>query len=245
MISIETPHPGLTIREVLGGSPRDLDDMITVHLELFPQFESYVPYMHERAKQPPDAEPGFVEHWWLARIDDEPAGVRYFKYVPRRNCGLSLGIAIRKKFRRLTFGEHYGRFSKLLTLASLEQLRADALAAGDPIPIGIVAEMEGYLHKRYAEYDFIEFSIDYNEPSSTPDASEARGETPDYDNLSFRWIQLGLFKLADTSFDPYNLEMLDNMVLAFLVDHYGLPEDHWAVQRALDSIREMPEVRES
>jgi hypothetical protein len=245
MISINTPHPGLTVHEVLGGSERDLEDMIEVHLELFAKFASYVPFMRERAQHPPEADPPFVEHWWLARIDGEAAGVRYFKYVPKRHCGLSLGIAIRKKFRPLTFGDHYGRFSKMLILASLEQVRADAEATGQPVPVGIVAEMENYLHQRYAQYDFIEYLINYNEPSSTPEATEARGENPGEEDLSFRSIQLGLFKLEDTRFDPFHVDVVDNMVLAFLVDHYGLPNDHWAVRRALESIRQMPGIQGS
>ncbi len=241
MIKIDTPHPGLSVHEVLGGSKRDLDDLLAVHRELFAKFSSYIPYMIERAKDPPDADPCFVEHWWLARIDGEPAGIRYFKYVPARQCGLSLGIAVLKLYRHLTFGR-YGRFSKLLTLTSLEQLQADAAAAGQPVPVGIVAEVENYLLPRYDEYDFIRLPIDYNEPSSTPEANAARGEAEDH--LSFRPIQLGVFMLADTSFDPFNRQMLRQLVLAFLVDHYGLPDDHPVVCRALESIQNMPEAKD-
>ncbi len=241
MIKIDTPHPGLSVHEVLGGSKRDLDDLLAVHRELFAKFSSYIPYMIERAKDPPDADPCFVEHWWLARIDGEPAGIRYFKYVPARHCGLSLGIAVLKPYRHLTFGR-YGRFSKLLTLTSLEQLQADAAAAGQPVPVGIVAEVENYLLPRYDEYDFIRLPIDYNEPSSTPEANAARGEAEDH--LSFRPIQLGVFMLADTSFDPFNRQMLRHMVLAFLADHYSLPDDHPVVCRALESIQNMPEAKD-
>jgi hypothetical protein len=242
MIKIDTPHPGLSVHEVLGGSARDLEDLLAVHRELFAKFSSYIPYMVERAKDPPDADPHFVEHWWLARIDGEPAGIRYFKYAPARHCGLSLGIAVLKPYRHITFGR-YGRFSKLLTLTSLEQLQADAAAAGQPVPVGIVAEVEDYLLPRYDEYDFIRLPIDYNEPSTTPEASAARGEETG-DNLSFRPIQLGVFKLADTQFDPFNRQVLRDMVLAFLVDHYSLPDDHPMVRRALESIQNMPEAKD-
>jgi hypothetical protein len=33
-------------------------------------------------------------------------------------------------------------------------------------------------------------------------------------------------------------------VLAFLVDHYGLPDDHPVVRRALVSIQNMPEAKD-
>jgi len=243
MIQIETSYPGLTVHEVLGGSEHDLNDLVSVHQELFPKFAHYVPFMFERAKAPPDADPRFVEHWWLARIDGAPAGIRYFKYVPARNCALSLGIAILKPFRHLTFGS-YGRFSRLLTLTSLEQVQADAKAMGRPVPVGIVAEAESYLLSRYDEYNFIRLPVDYQEPSSTPEAREARHAASDQ-ALTFRPIQLGLFKLEDTSFDPQNHRVLRDMVLAFLVDHYGLAEEHPLVSRALQSIETMQEAKDA
>ncbi|NDJ76203.1 MAG: hypothetical protein GYB65_08080 [Chloroflexi bacterium] len=244
MIAIETPHPGLVVSEVLGGSTRDIEDMIAVHLELFGKFEAYVPYMRERALQPPNADPGCIYHWWLARIADEPAAVRYFKYIPARHVGLSLGVAVRKKFRPLTFGEQYGRFSNMMILTSLKQVQADAEAMGNPVPLGIAAEVEEYLRPRYAEYNFIEYAVDYQEPSSTPDATAASGEGEQDEQLSFRPIQIGLFKLENTAFDPYSRETQENIVKAFLIDHYELPVEHWAVQQALRSIQDWPEAGE-
>lgn len=243
MITIETTHPGLTVHEVLGGTEQDLEDLLMIHRELFPKFSSYIPFMYERAQEPPDTDPRFIEHWWLARIDGEPAGIRYFKYVPRRHCGLSLGIAILKPFRHLTFGDHYGRFSRMLTLTSLEQLEADARSMDQPVPVGIFAEVEAYLLPRYDEFDFIRLPIDYQEPSSTPEASEARGDSTD-ETLSFRSIAVGVFKLANTQFDPFNRSVMKDMTLAFLIDHYGLPDDHPVVQRALESIDTMPEAKD-
>ncbi len=244
MIRIETPEPGLSVCEVLGGRVADLQDLLKVHQELFPKFASYIPFMLERANDPPGADPRFVEHWWLARIDGQPAGIRYFKYVPARHCALSLGIGVLKPYRHLTFG-HYGRFSKLLTLTSLEQVRADADAAGQPVPVGIVAEVEAYLLPRYDEYNFMRLPIDYQEPSSTPEASDARGEPSGPDQLTFRSIQLGLFKLDDTRFDPFSLPVLQDMVLAFLVDHYSLPAEHPVVQRALKSLEAMQAAKDN
>ncbi len=238
MIPLPIPDARLTIHEVLGGSLHDLEDLLEVHRELFPRLGHYHPYMRQRAQQPPDADPRWVEHWWLARIEGQAAAIRYFKYVPARQCGLSLGIGVRKPYRTLTFGR-YGRFSELLTRTSLEQVEADAQAKGQPVPVGIVAEVEDYLLKRYDEYGFVQLPVDYLEPSSTPEAMAAEGQ-PEAQAVEFRQIALGVFPLQNSPFDPLDRAVLRQMVLAFLVDHYELPEDHRVVQRAVDSIRTMP-----
>jgi hypothetical protein len=233
MIPVETPDIRLTVHEVLGGCQCDQDDLLALHAALFPQYAYYQTYMRQRAQQPPNADPRFVEHWWLIRLNDQPAAIRFFKYVPERNCGLGLAVGIQPEYRQHTFGR-YRRFSEAIVLASLEQLCTDAKALGKLTPVGMISEIEAYLLPRYyREYGFIRLPIDYTEPSLTAEAQKLVADTED---LVFRPMELGILPSDPARFDPQDSEMLRQIVLAFLVDHYGLSENHLIVRRALASI---------
>lgn len=227
------PELDLTIHEVLGGSTNDLEDLLDIHRELFPQYVYYQTYMRERAGRPPDCDPRFVEHWWLVRVHGQAAAVRFFKYVPARACGIGLAVGIRPAYRRMTFGS-YRRLSEVLVAKSLEQLVADAQAGGRPNPVGMVSEIESYLLKRYhTEYGFVALPVEYYEPSFT---IEAAAFVDPSDKLEFRQIHLGILPVSGEILSPDDPGMLSNIVYALLVDHYGLPESHWAVRQALSSI---------
>ena len=66
---VKLPGTNIILHEVLGGSEDDLRDLLAIHRELFPGYEYYQPYMWERAKQPPHANPDRIEHWWLVRSE--------------------------------------------------------------------------------------------------------------------------------------------------------------------------------
>jgi hypothetical protein len=225
-------HSGLhlTFHEVLGGSADDLAALLAIHAELFPQYVYYQPYMRQRAPQPPDANPPLVEHWWLIKVDGEPAGVRFFNYSPQRDCGLGLAVGILPAYRRLSVNG-YGRLSEAVLFETLAHLRLDAQATSRPEPVGMVSEIEEYIWPRCLDYGYVRLSVDYEEPSFVHNALVA--ETPD---VTFRPIGLGCLPTRPDTFDPAAPAMLANVVRAFLVDHYGLPDDHEAVQRALNSI---------
>lgn len=235
MIPVDTPGLELTIHEVLGGDADDLESLLTIHQDLFPQYGYYRPFMRERAQEPPDADPRFVEHWWLLRINGEAAAVRFFKYVPHRHCGCALAIGIKPEFRPYTLGR-YRRFSEAILLGSIRQLKTDAKAAGRPTPVGMVTEIESYLRLRYyREYGYVRLPLDYLEPSFTPEA-EPHLEEDERAEIKFRPIELGILPLAGSPFDLSDPRVLNDVVSALLIDHYGLDEDHWAVIRARKSI---------
>jgi hypothetical protein len=228
-------EPLFSFHEVLGGDARDRSDMMAIHSELFPHYGYYHAYMWERSQRPPDADSRFIEHWWLIRVNGEAAAVRYFKYVPGRDCGLALAIGIRPTFRDLTHGLAR-RFSELLIRRSLEQIGQDAAACGRPVPVGLATEIEPFLLRRYEEeYGFVRLEVNYQEPSYTVEAGRHLDKP-----LDFRPIPLGVLPVQESTFSLANPEVVINIVLAFLVDHYGLAPDHWIVRRALESIRTIP-----
>ncbi|MBN1679625.1 MAG: hypothetical protein JW966_04985 [Anaerolineae bacterium] len=234
MIPVDKPGPDLTISEVLGGNQDDLDDLLSIHQELFPQYLYYQPFMRERATKPPGADPRFVEHWWLLRVDGQAAAIRFFKYIPARDCGFALAIGVLPAFRALTFGR-YLRFSHAILIGSMNQLKADAQAAGRPMPVGMGTEIEHYLLWRYyTEYGYVKLPVDYREPSFSQEA-EVYIEQNDKKELQFRQIELGILPCNHAHFNPNDSEMLKNVIFALLVDHYELPEDHWVIRHALKS----------
>lgn len=234
MIPVDTPGLELSIQEVLGGTPRDLEDLLTIHANLFPQYTYYHAYMRQRAQQPPVADSGSIEHWWLIRLNDQAVAIRFFKYIPARNCGVALAIGIKPEYRHHTFGR-YRRFSEAILSASLQQILSDAETAGKPKPLGMVVEIEQYLCPRYfGKYGYIRLPIDYLEPSFTAEAKPFLNDTTP---LEFRSITLGILPADSELFDSLDEKMLNDVVLALLVDHYGLPEDHWVVRRARASIQ--------
>jgi hypothetical protein len=232
MTVIELPGTNITLHEVLGGSENDLADLLVIHRELFPEYVYYQPYMQERALLPPHANPDLVEHWWLVRVGGESAGVRFFVYVPQRDCGLGLAVGIRPAYRKVTFGK-YQRLSEILLLKTLEYLTIDAQRSGRAASIGMVSEIEDYILPRCVEYGYIPLNIDYQEPSFVQDSVVPVSAV---EPISFRPIVLGCLPTNKDSFDPSDPVMLTNVAKAFLIDYYGLAEDHQVVRQALDSI---------
>lgn len=229
---VKLPGTNITLHEVLGGSENDLVDLLAIHRELFPDYGYYQPYMRERAKLPPHANPDLIEHWWLVRVDGQPAGVRFFVYVPQRDCGLGLAVGIRPAYRKVTFSE-YQRLSEILLLKTLEYLTIDAEKSGSTTPIGMVSEIEDYILPRCIEYGYVPLNVDYQEPSFVQNSVVSVEED---EPISFRPIALGCLPTNKDTFDPTDPTMLTNVIKAFLVDHYGLAEDHPVVRQALNSI---------
>jgi hypothetical protein len=89
--------------------------------------------------------------------------------------------------------------------------------------------------ERYREYGFVDLALDYAEPVF-PDDAEVTDGPADPAHMVFKPAQVGVFPVTGGGFDPADAEAVSQFIRAFLVDHYGLPETHWAVQRAVQSI---------
>ncbi len=243
--------PDIAIYETIGHNADRHERMLDLYAELFPYYAYYLPYMRHRMQLPIDADPNFTERWWLIEVDGNPAGVRLFKYSPGRDCGLSLGIAIKPEYRHLS-SKGYARLAEQLLADSQEHLRADARAAGKPTPIGMVTELQvpettadaaikrgrARLIERYHEYGYIDLPVEYYEPPFIQGKEEVLVDPAAIADRDFLRLKLGIFPCPGGQFDLNDADMVSSLTCAFLVDHYGLPEDHWVVRRALESIRQ-------
>ena len=78
MIALDIPEDRLTVHEVTGGNTARLDDLVTVFVELFPQYAHRQFRLRDKAYRPANADPLFIEHQWLAEVDGQAAGMITF-----------------------------------------------------------------------------------------------------------------------------------------------------------------------
>jgi len=231
----QIPELGFEIQEITNGNTQHLEDLISLYLRLFPQYDRYVAVMRRRAARSPSAASPFIEHQWLALINGLPAGMMVFKYNHRRNCGLGLDLGVLPEFRRIKY-KQYTRLAKLLVDLRREQLIHDASSLGNPLPIGALVEVESpRTVARFKEYGMRLLPIKYWEPPIPEDAFDLI-DRQTAEQVGFKPMHLGIYPINYDTFNPKDPSQLEDFVKGYLVDHYGLPETHWAVQEALQSI---------
>jgi hypothetical protein len=225
----------LSVYELLGQNSQQLDAFFALYKELMPEYANYVSRMRQRAALPVDHNPDYTEHYVLFTIGGAAAALTTYKYMPARRCGLGIDLAVKPQYRGLEISG-FGRFAEYVIVSIQEQIVADAEKHRAPAPIGLFVEVgSGRLVARYKEYGFQDLPIEYCEPSFPSDVT-AHDRPLDLDQMTFVRRHVGVFPTRAGEFDPYDKIAITDMVLAFLVDHYHLPFEHWAVQRALKSI---------
>ena len=226
---------GLAEIELLGENSQQLDAFFALYTELMPDYTNYVERMQQRAMNSVDHDPRFVEHYKLFTVAGKAAGLTTYKYIPARRCGLGIDLAVKPEYRGLEVSG-FGRLAEYIILSIQKQIIADAKRLRASVPVGLFVEVGSErLVARYKEYGFWETPIEYYEPSFPSDVT-AHTEPFDLDKMTFIRRHVGVFPTDEGTLDPYDQPLINDMALAFLVDHYGLPVDHWAVQRALESI---------
>ncbi len=235
MIAFHIPGENITVHDITGGNTQHLEDMLGVFKQLLPDYEFSIPTLIKNAKRPANFNPRLVEHQWYFEVDGKPAGMTVFKYVPPRDIGFGLYLGILPEFRKLVFGQ-YSRFSEMVIAATRVQMQIDALEMGRQLPVAYVAEVaEPRLVQRYQQYGFVELALDYHEPL-LPGGRLTPVPLDKIEKTEFHRLQIGLFPIAHDHINPNDPTLLANAALALLVDHYNVPESHWSVRRALDSI---------
>lgn len=239
---------GLSVHETIGGEPGYRQKMLELYPHFFPEYSYYLPYMAYRMEQSIDSDPGFVERWWLVEVEGVPAALRLFKYSPGRNCALVLGMAVKPEFRKVAV-EGYDRLSEFIVDLSADQIRADAEDAGRPVPAGFSSEFQfpeptmpeeeqrfhQHIIDRYREIGYIGLPVEYYEPPHIIGRENFILDAA-YTDLPYHRMLLSILPIAGGHIDLEDRQMITDFTLAYLTDHYRLPEDHWAVRRALDSI---------
>ena len=221
---------------LINPDPPRLEAMLAIYAELFPQYAHYVPRMRQRAGRPAVNEQGHVVHYWLAEVDGQPAGIRTFRYIPKRRCGIAISLAVLPKFRAVMVNDQ--RLAVYIIYQCLDQVMQDAREAGNPAVFGMVNEVESErLMQHNLRSGHIELPIEYVEPIF-PDAKNLTRQEL-LDALDFSRMHLGFLPNPEYKDRQYTHHELRDFALAFLVDHYEIPENHPAVQSMLDSIHSL------
>jgi hypothetical protein len=224
----------LTIHDISGGNVEHLEAMLDLMKALFPQYVYNLPRVRQRAYQAPDADARCINHQWLAEVDGHAAGLISFKYVHAYNLGLLVYLAVKPEYR-LPFEDVPCRLSEILLISALDQLQIDAQQSGRRGPVHLAAEVEyPELVERYKHYGFVELPVEYHEPPTSYEPGTFRPEM-EAGADAYRPMYLGIFPARGATVDPADGDTLRSVLLAFYVEHYGLPEDHWAIQRALQT----------
>ena len=226
----------VAIYELTGGAdPARLEALLAIYQEQFPQYAHYAPRIRRRAPQPSAHDPRFLLHYWLVELDGQPVALRMFRTVRPRRCGLAHALAVRPAFREV---EVCGRrLSEFIIFQCLSQVIADAQALGDPPAYGMVNEVDSpRLMEHYRQMGILELPAHYAEPIFPPEGAQPAAEPP---ALTFHPMILGFLPAPGFDSAAADPAIVADFIRAFLVDHYGLPEDHPAVQQAIQSIGEV------
>ncbi|MCZ2128130.1 MAG: GNAT family N-acetyltransferase [Anaerolineales bacterium] len=226
----------VAIYDVLGsGDHERIEALLELYARLFPQYEHYVPRMRRRAEFGAEHRAGHIVHYWLAEVDGRPAGLRTFRYVRNRHCGLAHALAVDPAFRGTTVGGK--RLAVFMIYECLNQIIRDAQAAGDEPPLGMVNEVDpDELMKHYIRNGLIQLPIDYVEPIFAPEA-QGRSREDEINAAEFHPMKMGFLPNPQVKIEGYSKEMIENFALAFLTDHYGVPAEHPAVRQTLSTIK--------
>jgi hypothetical protein len=218
------------------GDEKRIEAMLGLYGRLFPQYQHYIPRMRRRAQFESEHRPGHIVHYWLVEVNGQPAGLRTFRYVPARHCGLAHALAIDPSFRDVLVGEK--RLPVFVIYECLAQVLRDAQKRGDPQPFGIVNEVElDRLMEHYVRNGLVKLPVKYMEPIFSPEV-EGRSHAEEIAAIKFSPMHMGFLPNPNMQVEAYSSKMLRDFVLAFLTDHYGLPEEHPVVMNVLDSIHE-------
>lgn len=225
----------VTIYELLGSGDTDrIEAMLGLYAKLFPQYQHYVPRMRRRAQFGNEHRAGHVLHYWLVEVDGQPAGIRTFRYIRGRRCGLAHALAVDPVFRDVLVQDK--KLAVFVIYECLARVICDAYELGDSPLLGMVNEVEpDRLMEHYARNGLVKLPVKYVEPIFPPELS-GRSREEELSLIRFSPMHMGFLPNPEAGIATYTHAMISDFVLAFLVDHYGLPEAHPAVQEVLKTI---------
>lgn len=239
----------LCIHDVVNGHVEYLEALLDLYRELFPQYLAALPGVRDRAFLPADIDPRFVRHQWVVTWNGNPAGLTSFKFAKRQRLGICFSIAVRPKYRPLAW-ENYARLSDFLIRQMIAQLAVDATTGGLLPPCGLVVEIEVpdsttdpvakktrlHLRDRYLEYGFSPLPVIYHEPAFVRYNADNQSCSELSENAEPMQLCMLSFETGKGMYSSQN-GMLNAVIDALLVSHYGLSEDHWIVRQTRHSIK--------
>ena len=225
----------VAIYDLLGsGDEERIENMLGLYKRLFPQYQHYVPRMRRRAQFENEHRQGHVLHYWLAEVDGKPAGIRTFRYIRNRHCGLAHSLAVDPKFREVQVSDK--RLAVFIIYECLAQIIRDAKESGDSPALGMVNEVEpAHLMEHYIRNGLVQLPLKYAEPIFPPEVA-GRSRLEELAITRFSPMHMGFLPSPEIKIEKYTREMITDFVEAFLIDHYGLPDDHPAVLEVVETI---------
>ena len=159
----------IEIYDLLGtGDEERIEKMLGLYKKLFPQYQHYVPRMRRRAHFGNENRTGHVVHYWLIEVDGEPAGIRTFRYVRERHCGLAHSLAVDPKFREVRVLDK--RLAVFIIYECLAQIIKDSKERDDSPVLGMVNEVEpDHLMEHYIRNGLVQLPLKYVEPIFPPE----------------------------------------------------------------------------
>lgn len=232
-------HQNLKIYDLTHSQEHDrIQSMLMVYRELMPDYGYYEPRMIHGIQQTYDVRPNLHRFYWYSEVDDEPAGLIQFEYVPGQDVGLVMDMAVLPPYRQMDFGTGY-RFNYLQVREAANFLKDHALRLGRPKPYGLGNEIahDAIFNLTVNVYHNIPIPTHYKEPPYVEYDKHLLDQSI-LEETQFRPMHLGLFPLEfeNETRNLHQASVYKNVIHAFLIDHYGLATDHWAYQ---ESIREV------
>ena len=226
----------IAIYDLLGrGDDPKTEALLGLYAKLFPKYQHYVPRMRRRAKFGSEHRKGHILHYWLIEVDGQPAGLRTFRYVRQRHCGLAHALAVDPAYREIVIDGH--RLAVFIIYECLAQVIRDAEERGDPPVLGVVNEVEpGRLMEHYIRNGLVQLPLSYVEPIFPPEVA-GRSRLEELAITRFSHMHMGFLPNPAADVKAYTPAMIVDFVKAFLVDHYGLPEEHPAIAEVIDTIK--------
>ena len=230
------PEANLIIHDLVNGNSQYIEDYLKIYSELFPQYLRYLPVMRRRAEFTADRDAFEKWHQWLLVVENKPVGIVGILYNRKRNVGLLMDFAIYPNSRRIQV--HGGLpFSKYILNLSMQELVEDAKENQYPAPICMAAEVEyPALLRKYIEYGYVKFPVEYFEPPSTPELEKVGDKIQNLKSVEFGRMNVGAFQIPGFSQDLTNPEVIRIVLSALLEDHYQLSSDHWLVRKVIQGI---------
>ena len=230
------PGINLIIHDLVNGNSQYIEDYLKIYKDLFPQYVRYLPLMRRRAEVYISNDALEKWHQWLLIVDDRPVGIVGFLYNRKRNVGLLMDFALYPEARNIRI-DGDTPFSKFVLGLSMQKLVEDAHENRHSAPICMAAEVEyPALLRRYREYGYVEFPVEYFEPPSTPELEKVGDKIHDLKNVEFGKMNIGAFQIPGFPNDLTNPDIIKVVLFAFLEDHYQLPSDHWLVRKVIQGI---------
>jgi GNAT superfamily N-acetyltransferase len=128
-------YTNLKVNEATVHTPDLEDELVRMFVEIFPEDQRYAGFVRQRVRNAQKPNPKAISHQWVVKYQGEIVGFRLFSYLRRYNMGVSGYIAVSSDFRGFGIG-------KWIHQKTIEQVKADAAASGQPEPLGFCGEVD-------------------------------------------------------------------------------------------------------